>query len=886
LSIPTIQRKRHSGLRAFPVISLLFILGWFPTFTLAQEILAASDPTNSLKSSLLLLEKDFGVRFSYNPDEIKGLKVARVNSGADLQTALKQLLQSTQLEFERVDDQYYVIKKASSKFIQLRIIDAESQTFLPFATIRQKGTSLGIVSDDTGTARIVLSSPKDAILEVIYLGFQTHEIDINTLPSKSDLSISLEPEPLDLNDFEVKEYLNAGIASDPKANSFKIIPQEMEILPGLAERDVLLSVQIISGVNSNDESASGINIRGSSRDNTLLYWNNVPIYHTAHYFGSISSFIPSSIGILDVYKNYIPVKYGGASAGLISLESRNYVDRTFKAEASLNMTHGDAFVKTPILGKKGSLMFAARRSYNDAIPTWTYNAYGEKLFGREIRDRQGIIYENEFSNNLKFSDINFQWNYEPSDRSSVKISYINADSRFEYRENDPEDRQNIEQEHEVHSYGADISWAYRLTDRQSLTASLAYSDYEMGYTYANIRNPNIESDDDVQSRSNTVNNLEARIAHTQVLAGKHKLSLGYQFNNFDINNLINTQNFLEEDNAEQIDSRSNIHAVYSDINLQASDRLEWVLSGRLTDIESLGKTVFSPQIKANYNLKNNLLLKSTYGIYHQYLSTIKETQFTISNAVEQHWLLADDEELVPLVINKQLSLGLIYNTPQWLFDLDIYRKDIDGLLARNLGFGFTQEDGFNQGTERILGLDLTLRRRWKYFKTWFSYNFQDSEVSFPELFNHTFASNLNIRNQFSLSTSYTKGNWEFSFGYNFKSGAPYTSVDNVRLDRRNNGGPPPPPGQNNDGEFRLRFSRPNSLRLDNYHRFDSSIWHRFQGKNWKGEVGLSFINIFNRRNIYDIGYLVDYNREGEISIVERRKFFLEFTPNISLRFSF
>lgn len=836
-----------------------------------------------------MLEKDFGVKFSYNPDEIKGLKVGGLNNRADLPTSLRQLLASTQLEFEKVDDKYYVIKKASSKFLKLEITDAESETALPFATIRQKGTNLGLVADNSGTARLVLSNPKDAILEVIYLGFQTYEIDVNTLQSNSRLQINLQPEPLDLNDYEVKEYLNAGIASDPKANSFKILPQEMEILPGLAERDVLLSAQIISGVNSNDESASGINVRGSSRDNTLLYWNNVPIYHTAHYFGSISSFIPSSIGVLDVYKNYIPVKYGGASAGLISLESRNFVDKTFKAEASLNMTHGDAFVKTPFLGNKGSVMFAARRSYNDAIPTWTYNSYGEKLFGREIRDRQGVIYENEFSNNLRFSDINFQLNYEPTDRSSVKMSFINADSHFEYHEKDPEDRQNIEQEHEIKSYGADVSWAYRLTDRQSLTASLAYSDYDMGYTYANIRNPDIESDDDIQSRSNTIKNVEARIAHTQVLAGKHKLSLGYQFNNFDIHNLINTQNFLEPDYAEQIDSKANIHALYSDLNLQASNRLELVLSGRLTDIESLGKTVFSPQVKANYNLKNNFLLKSTYGVYHQYLSTIKETQFTISNAVEQHWLLADDEELVPLVVNKQLSLGLIYNSAQWLFDLDLYHKHIDGLLARNLGFGFTQEDGFNQGTEKIMGLDLTLRRRWKYFKTWFSYNFQDSEVSFPELFNHTFASNLNIRNQFSLSTSYTRGNWEFSFGYNFKSGAPYTSLNNVRLDRQNGGNPPPQPGSDDDDDddsFRLRFSEPNGLRLKSYHRFDASIWHRFHGQKWKGEVGLSFINIFNRRNIYNIGYIVDYNREGEISIIERRKFFLEFTPNMSVRFSF
>lgn len=873
----------------WPGIRLLLVISLITHSLQAQEILAVNNSPNTLKSALSLLEKEYAVKFSYNPDEIRGVKTPAYDNRADLNQVLRTILQATTLEFQKVDDGFYVIKKASSKYIRLKVQDVETQTTLPFATIRQQGTKLGIVTNEAGEANIVLSDPKSAVLEIIYLGFETFQIGLDSLSEQSSLVIDLKPEPLDLNDYEVKEYLNPGIASDPKANSFKILPQEMEILPGMSERDVLLSAQIISGVNSNDESASGINVRGSSRDNTLLYWNNVPIYHTAHYFGNISSFIPSSIGTLDVYKNYIPVKYGGASAGLIRLESRNQVDRSFRAEASLNMTHADGFVKAPFLGNKGSIMVAARRSYNDAIPTWTFNSYGKKLFSREIRDRQGLIYESEYTNNLNFSDINMQWNYEPSDRSSVKLSFIQAKSHFEYDEDDPEDRQNIEQEHEIDSYGADASWAYRLNDQQSLTASLAFSSYDMAYTYANIRNPDIDSDDDVQSRSNGIRNLEGRIAHTRVLKGGHKLILGYQFNHFDIDNLINTENFLEVDVAELIDTKANIHAYYSDLNIQATSNLELVLSGRLTHIESLEKTVFSPQLKANYSLSKDLLFKSTYGIYHQYLSTIKETQFTISNAVEQHWLLADNEELVPLVVNRQASFGLIYNSPQWLLDIDLYHKDIDGLLARNLGFGFTNEDGFNQGSERIIGFDLTLRKRWKYFKTWFSYNFQDSKVHFPDLFLQSFASSLNIRNQLNLSTSYTKGNWEFSLGYTFKTGAPYTSINNVRLDRRNN--PPPPPGDDDDDDadeddFELRFSRPNGLRLDSYHRVDASIWHRFTARNWRGEVGLSFINLFNRRNIYNIGYLVDFNREGEISIIERRKYFLEFTPNISVRFSF
>lgn len=886
------MRRNSSLLVSLKTSLYLLLLLSLPLDIQAQTTYALTNNPNTLKAALSQLEKEYGIYFSYDPSQIKGITTPELTNQPDLQSTLRLLLLNTNLTFQKIDEQFYVVKRANSKFIKLKVMDSETNEALPFATVKRKNTNLGIVTDDGGIARIVVADPEEAVLEIIYLGFETYNLHLDSLADQSDLNIVLAPEPIDLNDYELREYLNPGVAADPKANSFKILPQEMEILPGLSERDVLLSAQIISGVNSNDESASGINVRGSSRDNTLLYWNNVPIYHTAHYFGNISSFIPSSIGTLDIYKNYIPVKYGGASAGLISLESRNEIDNTINAEISVNMTHADGFLKTPLLNNRSSLMIAARRSYNDVIPTWTFNSYGRKLFNSETRDRQGLLENNEFSNDLNFSDINLQWNYEPSDRTSVKFSYIKGRSQFNYSEDDPEDRQNIRQEHSIKSSGADLSFAYRLNESSSITSSLANSNYSMSYTYNNIRNPDFESDDDAQSRSNDINNLEARVAYTKAFNTRSKLNIGYQFNYFDIENLINTENFLEEDEAEEIDSKSPVQAFFTDFNIQPTDRLELVLSGRLTHLESLEENYFSPQIKANYDLGRNLLFKSSYGIYHQYLSTIKESQITLSNAIEQHWLLADDEELVPMVINKQASVGIIYNSPDWLFDFDFYQKHINGLLARNLGFGFTREDGFNQGEENLLGIDLTIRKRWRYLKTWFSYNFQDSEVQFRNLFPNSFPSNLNIRHQFNLSTSYTKGNWEFSFGYTFKTGAPYTSVDNIRLNNRNQNPPPPPNPDDDDDDddnrdrFQLVFSQPNSLRLPDYHRFDASIWHRFKGQHWNGEIGLSFINIFNRKNVYNIGYLVDFNREGNVAILERTKYFLEFTPNLSLRFNF
>ena len=234
---------------------------------------------------------------------------------------------------------------------------------------------------------------------------------------------------------------------------------------------------------------------------------------------------------------------------------------------------------------------------------------------------------------------------------------------------------------------------------------------------------------------------------------------------------------------------------------------------------------------------------------------------------------------------------VVYNEKSWLIDFDLYFKDVEGILARNQGFDVNPLNKLNQGTERITGIDVTIRKRWKFLRTWLSYNFQNSEVSFPSLFNQVFASSLNIRHQLRLSSTYTLNDWEFSLSYIYKSGLPYTPADRIVINRGQRDNSPRPPGPGNDDfdpveEFlRLDFQDPNSARLPVYYRVDVSVWHKFESKSGrtKGEIGLSLMNIFDRRNTFNRNFFVGLNDMDRPVLYERTKYFLEFTPNLSLR---
>jgi len=884
--------------KASKLIGLLSCLIVLPITVQSQTDSQYRASNRSLKQVLNDLERQYPIYFSFNPDELKNERISISKAYSSLEELLDRIIAQTKLELEQIKDQFYVVKRSASKYLDLRVVDNENGLPLAYATIRLQGTSQGQVTGLDGNIKLVLQKPKSAILDVSYLGFESFSLSVVSINTKEQFLVKLKPTPIALTDFEVKEYINVGIASDPKANSFRILPQEMEILPGLSERDVLLSAQIISGLASNDESASGINIRGSAPDNTLLYWNDVPIYHSAHYFGNVSSFIPSSTGSLDIYKNFIPVRYGGGTSGLISITSRNEIDGTTKAEASINMTHADVYAKVPFKKDMGSFMMAVRRSYNDAIPTWTFNSYSTKLFGSETRDSQGLYQitedEDDFENNLNFYDINLKWDYQPNSRSLFSASFVNSSSNFNYREDDDIEDINIEQDHKVKSFGTNIGWSYRLNDNQSISSSLSYSDYNMSYTFKNLRNVTLEEDDDEISRSNSIQNLELRLASSMRINDNNLLEFGYQLNRYNVENRVAEIGLFEADEVTDIESEGLVNGLFFDFNHRPNEKLEAVLSARLTHVGTLDQAFFSPQVKLNYNLKSDLIFKSSAGIYHQYLSTIQESEFTLSNAVERHWLLSDlndDEDevpTVPIIVNRQATLGFVYNAKSWLVDLDLYIKDIDGVLAVNQGFGLENDQAFEPGFELVRGIDLTIRKRWKYFRSWLSYNFQDSEIDLSSIFADPFPSAFNIKHQFRLSTTYNWKSWEFSLGYIFKTGLPFSSSPNLTAIIGSDDDDDDDDSGDDEVVYDLEYTSPNAQRLPNYHRIDLSVWHKFGGDESKfnGEIGLSIINVLNRTNTFNTSYSVDFDRNDQIAVLERTKFFLGFTPNVSLRFWF
>ena len=63
----------------------------------------------------------------------------------------------------------------------------------------------------------------------------------------------------------------------------------------LGEVDVIRSIQLLPGVSTVGEGATGFNVRGGGVDQNLVLLDEAPVYNSSHLFGFFSVFNPDAV---------------------------------------------------------------------------------------------------------------------------------------------------------------------------------------------------------------------------------------------------------------------------------------------------------------------------------------------------------------------------------------------------------------------------------------------------------------------------------------------------------------------------------------------------------------------------------------------------------------
>ncbi len=173
------------------------------------------------------------------------------------------------------------------------IKDIDNGEALIGATIYVHEISSGTISNVYGFYSLTL--PEGIYyLDIHYIGLSDVQ---KTIELNKNIRLDLE---LTEAKEELKEVVITSKAVDENVSSIEMSQAEMDIktiekIPVFAgEVDIVKSLQLLSGVSTVGEGASGYNVRGGSVGQNLVLLDESPVYQLSYMFGFFSVFNPDA----------------------------------------------------------------------------------------------------------------------------------------------------------------------------------------------------------------------------------------------------------------------------------------------------------------------------------------------------------------------------------------------------------------------------------------------------------------------------------------------------------------------------------------------------------------------------------------------------------------
>ncbi len=883
---------------------MLTVALFVSTLCYTQEKFEISYNDTPLKEVLSDIESKTEILFSYAQEVIasKTITISRQEIGID--DLLPLLSKQTNLIFEKVSPQQVII--TIKKVICGYVLDTDTQTVLPFVTVLINA-DLNTITDDNGYFSIEDNSLATENVKINFVGYDDREIVIKV--GDPCQTIKLDPLSSALDEVVVLGYVTSGIDRN-KDGSISLDSDKLGILPGLVTPDIAQSIQLIPGISTLDESATGIQIRGGSPDQNLILYDDIKLYNTGYFYGMFSLFNPFATKKATVFRSGTSATYGDRISGIIDISSGDLIPKKTEGGFEIDGLSVNGYIKTP-LSEKVAIYAFARRSYSNILETPTYNSYEDKIFTNfgVARDINGNVLELETdddfdpetsNNDFYFTDVNTKVVVKPNNKNSISVSGLYTRNRLDFDFTGGEEL--VVDSLITQNKGVSINWNYKSSNKYQQNLTAYFAEYNSFYENDEIKDETgdgIPELAEINIRKNDITDLGLKFVSTSSIKETQKLRLGYELSYTDLDVIISKENPVDaefESSGQDDDNLQN--ALFGEYTVNFKNKGFINVGIRFVHYTSLDEFLLEPRVNLEYPLGDRFRIKTAVERRNQPISQLVEFNHTELRLENELWRLSDDEQF-PLLSSNQISGGLLYHYKNFNIDVDAYYKELEGLTTFTSGFSNPLEN-LEEGESTIKGLDVLLKYRWENYKIWAGYTYNDITFQFPNLQDtpFKFPGNNDITHSFRISNTLQLEKWQFSLGWQFRSGKPITPVNSyeIQIDA--------------DGENAgvVNFGAVNSDRLPDFHRLDASILYDFNiksgNKKLKAQLGLSFLNIYDRvkplnliykaeRKPLDDGGIAVPGTDGstpeELEVILEQviqRFSLGFTPNAVFRIYF
>ena len=617
------------------------------------------------------------------------------------------------------------------------------------------------------------------------------------------------------------------------------------------ESDLLKTIQLLPGVSSAGEGASGFNVRGGAADQNLILFDEAIIYNSSHLFGLFSVFNSDAIKEVKLYKGGIPSSYGGRISSVLDVYQKDGNNQKLQANGGIGSISSRFLVEGPIQKNKSSFLLASRGSYahlflkltdiENVAYFYDLNTKSNfvindknKIFVSGYFGRDVFKLQDTFSNTYGNSTFNFRWNHLINEKTFSNTSVIYSNyyyglkldfGGFDWNSS----IKNLNLKFDIKNYfSSEFQFNYGL--------NIIYFDFNPGEISPLTPNSGIN-----YSKLNSKYAVESSAYFDIINKISPNLSVRYglRFNQFLRLRQQGLQSYINDD---PLDFDENLK-IYNPAN---------PLIYSFDNNSSVFKTFnnVEPRINISYSFKDQSL-KASYNRLNQYLHLISNT----SSPTPLDIWAPSGPYLKPQKLD-QFALGFYKNAKSLRFESELFYKKIKNKLDYVDGADLVGNDNIETvviaGDARAFGIEFLLKKISGRHKYWIAYTLSKSEQKTPG------------RNSIETGINFSKWyNTPYDKTHDLSINSEYKINDKLKLVGNfiyQTGQPTNyPNSQYNYMNLNIpNFGERNSSRLPHYHRLDINLTLKPKKNNRKIESTWVF-------GIYNL-----YNRDNANSIIFRR----------------
>ena len=730
------------------------------------------------------------------------------------------------------------------------VLDSQTNELVIGASVIIDELNIGTITNSYGFFSITIKEGKYSV-KTKNLGYKD-DLQIISLNKNIILNIYLTEEVESLDEVIVMENTEDIDIELPVLSLNIISGKTIRQTPVVfGESDILKTIQLLPGVSSAGEGASGFNVRGGAADQNLILFDEAIIYNSSHLFGLFSVFNSDAIKEVKLYKGGIPSSYGGRLSSVLDVYQKDGNNQNFSMNGGIGAISSRLLVEGPIQKNQSSFLVASRGTY-------------AHLF-LKLTDIENIAY---------FYDLNTKSNFVIDNKNKIFLSgyfgrdLFKLDGTF------------------MNTYGnstLNLRWNHLINEKTFSNTSLIFSDYYYGLQLdfvgfdwkSGIKNLNFKFDLKNYYSNIFQFNYGLNVIYYDFNPGTigpltpdsgfnfSRLNKKYAFENstyFDVIHKINSQlsmrygirlNQFLRLRQNGLQQYANDDPLYYDNDLKIYDPAT-PLAGNFDNNSSVFKTYnnIEPRINISYSF-NNQSIKASYNRLNQYLHLISNT----SSPTPLDIWVPSGPYIKPQKLD-QYALGYYKRIKNIKIETEIFFKKIKNRLDYIDGADLVANDNIETvilpGKSRAYGFEILLKKSEGRHKFMVAYTLSKSEqktpgrnsledgINFSNWYNTPYDKphDLSINSEYILSKKL-----KIVGNFIYQTGQP-TNYPNSQYTYMNLNVP--------------NYGKRNSQRLPNYHRMDINLTLTPEKKNKKIESSWVF-------GIYNL-----YDRDNASSIIFRR----------------